>query len=144
MLARRKAAGIIDSDDSPLDALMDDLRWWKRQRDNLGKQLMRGLGPEDSIFNLKPDPEKPDQARMFERYFEARGEVRAAALAVVAYVHPRLSPMAPEAGGGLKDLSKLTDEELDALERIARKIAGSYGGSEDGGEGGQNGEGQPA
>lgn len=42
------------------------------------------------------------------------------------YVHQRLAST-DGAGAGMRDLSTLTDTELDALERISRKIAGAYG-----------------
>lgn len=42
------------------------------------------------------------------------------------YVHQKLSAVDASLGGQ-RDLSKLTDAELDALERISRKIAGTYG-----------------
>ena len=42
------------------------------------------------------------------------------------FVHSRLSPVETPSGGP-RDLSKLTNAELDSLERISRKIAGAYG-----------------
>jgi hypothetical protein len=52
------------------------------------------------------------------------------AKAAAPFVHSRISPMGSSgaaASGGILDLSKLTDDELDALERISRKIAGAFG-----------------
>jgi hypothetical protein len=48
------------------------------------------------------------------------------ARAAAPFVHARVSAIDTPADGAL-DLSKLTDDELDALERIARKIAGAFG-----------------
>jgi hypothetical protein len=46
------------------------------------------------------------------------------------YVHPKFSaitPQAPPGQNGYADLSKLTDDELEAVERISRKLAASFG-----------------
>ena len=49
------------------------------------------------------------------------------AKAAAPFVHARVSAVASDAAGGTVDLSKLSDGELDALERISRKIAGAFG-----------------
>ena len=60
----------------------------------------------------------------------ASAQVKAAVAAAekaAPFVHPRISPVSDTAAGGIKDLSKLTNKELDDLEHISRKIAGAYG-----------------
>jgi hypothetical protein len=54
------------------------------------------------------------------------------AAAAAPFVHARISPDRSYGNGAthemrVNDLSKLSDEELDQLERIARKLAGAYG-----------------
>jgi hypothetical protein len=115
---------------SPLDVMMSDLRFWHKETEILEKGIREKLPPGAGMLQVTDDP-----SGVVAKFFEARKELRVAAEKAAPYVHPRISPITDPNGGtgGLKDLSKLTDGELDALERISRKIAGSYG--DPGGEG---------
>jgi hypothetical protein len=53
------------------------------------------------------------------------------------YVHPKFLSVTPTNPNGCADLSKLSDAELEQVERISRKLAASFGG--DGGEGAEGG-----
>jgi hypothetical protein len=48
------------------------------------------------------------------------------------YVHPKFSAITTQASpgaNGYADLSKLTDAELEQVERISRKLSASFGGA---------------
>lgn len=72
-----------------------------------------GQTPLDYMLGVMRD-EKADKSRRDDM-----------AKAAAPYVHSRFSPA--EAPRSAADLSKLSDDELDALERISRKIAAAYG-----------------
>jgi hypothetical protein len=132
-LTRRKQAEIIASGDSPLDVLMEDMRWWKRQRDRLHGKIVAavpGFNVErDSFFEIRPAENDETTRHYLDQYMTARKETRAAALDAAPFVHARMASLKPDQGGdaSLQDLAKLTDAELDQLEGISRKIAGAYG-----------------
>jgi hypothetical protein len=123
-LSERKAVDIIESGRSPLDVLMNEMRFWEREVSIIEAALRTGdeaIGDDEAISLAE---------RNTSAYFEARKSLVTAALDAIPYIHPRMSPVAPDTtGGGLKDLSKLTDAELDALERISRKVSDAYGSS---------------
>jgi hypothetical protein len=127
ILSRRKVAKILGENESPLDFLMDDLRWWKRQIKRLESRIHAEIGPEVSVLEVECN-------LLVAHYLDARKEGRAAALAAAPWVHPRISPRTVDGSGAVtaQDLAKLTDAELDQLEAITRKIAGAYGSSDAG------------
>ena len=96
-----RAAAVQGTGQTPLDVMIETMRHF------------RALGAKHQTT---------DEAKSAE-YLKL-----AAAVAKDAgpYVHQKLSSIDASVGGP-RDLSKLTDAELDALERISRKIAGSYG-----------------
>lgn len=123
ILAGRKAAAIVESGRSPLDVLMNEMRFWEREVGIIERDLRdgeHGIGSDDAVSLAE---------RNTSVYFEARKSLVKAALDAAPFVHPRMSPTTPDASGAtsLKDLSNLTDAELDALERISRKVSGAYG-----------------
>ena len=121
ILNKRKTAAIIESGLSPLDVMMSNLRFWNKEVGTLEKCIRTASGkPDGSILLMERTP-------LIESYFDARGSLQVAAEKAAQYVHPRISPVSDTTAGGIKDLSKLSNAELDALERISRKIAGSYG-----------------
>lgn len=123
ILADRKAAAIVESGRSPLDVLMNEMRFWEKEVGIIENNLRTGeeaIGADDAISLA---------VRNTSVYFAARKSLMAAALDAAPYVHPRMSPTTvPDASSAsLKDLSNLTDAELDALERISRKVSRAYG-----------------
>jgi hypothetical protein len=90
---------------TPLDVMIESMRY------------LYGLAGKHQVGGAEPDQEK---------FMKFLAEARGAAKDAAPYVHSRMS--ATEAAtGGLRDLSKLTEKELDDLERISRKIAGAFG-----------------
>lgn len=118
-LTRRLRAEIAGSGISPLDVLMMNLRFWHNEVSLLDKEIRLKVPDGTSLLQIESTP-------MLERYFKARETLEKVALDGAPFVHPRISPVETPTGGP-KDLSSLTDAELDALERISRKIAGAYG-----------------
>ena len=79
-----------------------------------------GITPLDYMIQVMRDA-KADKARRDDM-----------AKAAAPYVHPKFSsitPQVPPGENGYADLSKLTDVELEQVERISRKLAASYGGA---------------
>lgn len=79
-----------------------------------------GITPLDYMLQVMRDT-KADKARRDDM-----------AKAAAPYVHPKFSAItAPVAPGqnGYADLSKLTDAELEQVERISRKLSASFGGA---------------
>ena len=121
ILTRRKAASIIESGISPLDVMMANLRFWHQEIGLMEAGIRKTvpMAKGDSLLQVERTP-------LIDRFFEAKDTLQDVACETAPYIHPRVSPIAGDAGG-MRDLTKLTDEELDVLERISRKIAGSYG-----------------
>lgn len=122
LLTRKQAAAIIESGLSPLDVMMSTLRFWDREVRVLEEGIRANLPKGESLLRI-------ERTDVVDRYFKGRDSLLGAAVVAAPYVHPRISPIIPGEGnvGGIQDLSELTDAELDALERISRKIARSYG-----------------
>lgn len=79
-----------------------------------------GITPLDYMLQVMRDG-KADKARRDDM-----------AKAAAPYVHPKFStvtPPNPNNPNGYADLSKLTDAELEQVERISRKLAASFGGA---------------
>lgn len=129
ILTRRKAAKIIESGLSPLDVMMANMRFWHREVGLLEDSLREHMAKESKERGEPPDPSllRLTRTPVVDRFFEAKDRLQDVARETAPYIHPRVSPVADGVAGGVRDLTKLTDEELDALERISRKIAGSYG-----------------
>jgi hypothetical protein len=119
-LTRIKASAIMNSGLSPLDVMMANLRFWHREKELLEEGILSAAPEGTAISQLEERP-------ILKRYFEVREALQMAAEKAAPYVHPRMSPVHDDPGGRMQDLSRLTDAELDALERLSRKIAGSYG-----------------
>lgn len=119
ILTKRKRAEIVSSGISPLDVLMMNLRFWHNEVSLLDVEIRKKVPQGTSLLMIEKTP-------VVERYFEARTVLQKVAIDGAPFVHPRISPVETPTGGP-KDLSNLTDAELDALERISRKIAGAYG-----------------
>ena len=122
ILTRRKAAKIIESGLSPLDVMMANMRFWHREVTLMEAGIRKTvpMANGDSLLQVEKTP-------LIDRFFEAKDTLQDVARETAPYIHPRVSPVADGIAGGARDLTKLTDDELDALERISRKIAGSYG-----------------
>lgn len=125
-LTRRRASAIMESGLAPLDVMMSNLRFWHKELAILEVGVRAQVPEGSSVLQLSPAPGS-DSRIILDKYFEAREKLQIAAEKAAPYVHPRLSPVSDVVGAGMRDLSKLTDAELDALERISRKIAGTYG-----------------
>jgi hypothetical protein len=96
-----RAAAVESTGSTPLDVMIESMRYF------------RGLAAKYQTSN---------EAKSVE-YLKTSASI---AKDAGPYVHSKLSPV-DASGGGPRDLSKLTDAELDDLERISRKIAGSFG-----------------
>lgn len=125
ILTRRKAAELMAQGESPLDGLVDDMRWWKREVDLLETMMRQSMVAQGlkSILQLERDG-------AVLNFFEARKELREARLAAATYVHPRLTPLKPEEVGqavGARELANLTDQELEQLVTMGRKITAASG-----------------
>jgi hypothetical protein len=125
ILTRRKAAELMAKGESPLDGLMDEVRWWKREITQLEATMRAEMAKKGvaSILAL-------DREGVVLNFFESKKEYRACCMAAATWVHPRLTPEKPGPGtGGVSahDLSQLTDTELDQLVRVGRKIANAHG-----------------
>ena len=102
--------------------MMSSLRFWNNEASILEKEIRARMeNPEASLLQLD------DRTGVIAKYFDARERLQTAAEKAAPYVHSRMSPVSEATGGGWRDLSRLTDDDLDALERISRKIAESYG-----------------
>lgn len=79
-----------------------------------------GITPLDYMLRVMRD-EKADKGRRDDM-----------AKAAAPYVHPKFSaitPSVPPGQNGYADLSKLTDAELEQVERISRKLSAAFGGA---------------
>jgi hypothetical protein len=134
VLSRRLAAGIVESGESPLDLLMQDMRWWASQRDRLFAKIAAAAVPKG--FCVETDSVLEIQDDMMKLYMRARKETREAALHAAPFVHPRLAPTKPEEGAtvGINELASLTDPELEQLLAIGRKIESTYSSKAQGGK----------
>jgi hypothetical protein len=100
-----RAARVESTGLTPLDVMIESMRY------------LYGLAGKHQLTG-----ETPNEAKFLE-YIKA---AREAAKDAAPYIHSKMSSMDATMGGP-RDLSKLTDTELDDLERISRKIAGAFG-----------------
>lgn len=124
ILSEQKAVRVLQGDLVPMDVMMDVMRFYDAETKKLRVEIDKRLPtPETSILQV-------DRVGPVKRYLEGLGVLFDCAVKTASYVHPHMASADPPAKNNLRDLSKLTDKELDDLERITRKISNSYGSTE--------------
>lgn len=123
-LSERKVVTALQKGITPFDVMMRTIRYLDREMNKLEAEIRTKIPDWDTAPQLMYEREGPVGA-----FFDAMDKILDVSIDAAPYVHPHVRSIDAPAGGGLKDLSNLTDKEVDDLERITRKLAGSYGGS---------------
>ena len=138
ILTRRKAAELMANGESPLDGLVDEFRWWKRETlllEGMMREKMKVEGFK-SILQL-------ERIGAVLNFFEAKKELRDSYLAAAPWVHPRLAAKKPTEADddvGARELAAISDDDLNRLIEIGRKMTAASGASaEDNDDAGDSG-----
>ena len=124
--------------ESPLDGLVDEMRWWKREVLLLEGMMREKMKQErlQSILQL-------ERVGVVVNFFEAKKELRDSYLAAAPWVHPRLQAKKTTEGEDVsaRDLAAISDDDLNRLIEIGRKMTSASGTTEEDNDAGESGAG---
>lgn len=118
---------------TPLDVILKNMRFYDSRADEIIAAIVAGdvETPPAKSKKSKASKKGDEDPRIAElrRALNLRQLASEDAARAAPFVHARFSAITPPPRDPLNgyDLSKLSDDELDALEAISRKISAAYG-----------------
>jgi hypothetical protein len=88
VITRRRANEIVDSGESPLDVMWDNMKFWRHQVSELSNRL------DALIVNVENEDDRHEAITLLRQLLAARLRAQECAVDMAPYVHPRLQAIA--------------------------------------------------